>query len=73
MPDLHITPIGDLIEHDTSADGDCVCGPTEQPIRRDDGSIAWTTVHHSLDGRERPLSDTQLTVLLNERDLPSEA
>jgi hypothetical protein len=47
---LHVMPIDDLIEH-TSTD-DCPCGPTDMPIERDDGSIAWLSVHHSLDGRE---------------------
>ena len=44
-------PIGDLIEHDTD-DDDCVCGPTVVPVPRDDGSMGWVIVHHSLDGRE---------------------
>jgi hypothetical protein len=41
---------GDLIEHEVSED--CVCGPTPQPVKRDDGSVGWVIVHHSLDGRE---------------------
>jgi hypothetical protein len=41
----------DLIEHDTDG-GDCVCGPEETPVVRDDGSIGWLVTHHSLDGRE---------------------
>ncbi|MFI5687890.1 hypothetical protein [Streptomyces sp. NPDC051636] len=52
MADLHVTPIGDLIEHDTSIDGQCACGPTDKLVKRDDGSIGWLTVHHSLDDRE---------------------
>lgn len=67
MTDLHVTPTGDLIEHDTSANGDCACGPTDKPVRRDDGSICWIAIHHSLDGRERPPANTHLTMLL---DLP---
>lgn len=47
----HVYPLGDLIEHDTTCD-ECVCGPTNVPVERDDGSIAWMIVHHSLDGRE---------------------
>lgn len=41
----------DLIEHDTEGD-DCVCGPTAEPVKREDGSVGWVIVHHSLDGRE---------------------
>jgi hypothetical protein len=48
---MHVVPVGDLIEHDT--EGPCPCGPTDQPVPRDDGSIGWIAVHHSLDGRER--------------------
>lgn len=48
---LHVLPLGDLIEHD--GDGDhCVCGPTTEPVPREDGSFGWMLVHHSLDGRE---------------------
>lgn len=46
----HVHPIDDLIEHELIED--CVCGPETQPVERDDGSIAWMVVHHSLDGRE---------------------
>jgi hypothetical protein len=50
---LHVTPISDLVDHDTStADADRVCGPDAKPITQDDGSISWLLVHHSLDGRE---------------------
>jgi hypothetical protein len=47
----HVYPVGDLIEHDTDGD-DCVCGPTAEPVERDDGSLVFMMVHHSLDGRE---------------------
>lgn len=50
MSTVHVTPVRDLIEHDDS-DG-CACGPTTEPVGRDDGSIGWLVVHHSLDGRE---------------------
>lgn len=40
----------DLVEHDST--GDCICGPTAQPVKRDDGSVGWIYIHHSLDGRE---------------------
>lgn len=59
---LHVYPINDLIEHELVSkplnslygldDVGCVCGPTATPVERDDGSIAWMLVHHSLDGRE---------------------
>jgi hypothetical protein len=48
---VHVHPIDDLVEHVTSGD-DCVCGPTIEPVPREDGSIGWLMVHHSLDGRE---------------------
>lgn len=49
--ELHVVPIDDLIEHDTI--NDCTCGPAIQPVKREDGSTGWLTVHHSLDGREQ--------------------
>lgn len=48
---IHTVPVNDLIEHDSDG-GDCICGPTVVPIEREDGSIAWQMIHHSLDGRE---------------------
>ena len=45
----HVEPVNDLIAHE---DNDCVCGPTVEPVPRDDGSIGWLYTHHSLDGRE---------------------
>lgn len=48
---IHVLPIGDLIDHDSKGD-ECVCGPTSQPVKRDDGSVGWLVVHHSLDRRE---------------------
>ena len=51
---LHATPIGDLVDHDTSTgEPDCVCGPEVRPTTQDDGSMGWLLVHHSLDGREQ--------------------
>jgi len=47
--DLHVVPLADLIAHPHI---DCPCGPTCQPVARDDGSFGWMYVHHSLDGRE---------------------
>jgi hypothetical protein len=48
--ELHVVPLGDLIEHEAS--DECPCGPRPQSVTRDDGSIGWLQVHHSLDGRE---------------------
>lgn len=48
--EMHVRPIGDLIEHPMT--DDCPCGPRTEPVTRDDGSIGWVIVHHSLDGRE---------------------
>ena len=47
---MHVIPVRDMIEH--VSNDDCLCGPTEVPIERDDGSVGWVTMHHSLDGRE---------------------
>lgn len=51
MSTVHVTPVDDLIEHDSSGDG-CPCGPTVEAVMRDDGSNGWLIIHHSLDGRE---------------------
>lgn len=48
--DLHVVPVADLIEHQLT--DDCACGPTCEPVPRDDGTIGWVYTHHSLDGRE---------------------
>jgi hypothetical protein len=52
MDRVHVTPIDDLIEHDLESE-DCACGPATRPVKREDGSMGWVVVHHSLDGRER--------------------
>lgn len=49
---VHVVPVGDLIEHDTDG-GDCLCGPSTEPVPDEDGSVGWVVVHHSLDSRER--------------------
>lgn len=46
---FHVSPRRDLIAHDLS--DDCVCGPTTEPVKREDGSIGWVITHHALDGR----------------------
>ncbi|CAB4906089.1 unannotated protein [freshwater metagenome] len=46
---VQVVPMEDLVEH---AGDDCVCGPTTEPVPREDGSIGWVVTHHSLDGRE---------------------
>ncbi|WP_144385715.1 hypothetical protein [Streptomyces sp. SAJ15] len=39
---LHVTPVGDLGDHDTSTtEPDCVCDPEVRPVTGDDGSIGW--------------------------------
>ena len=50
MSTVHVVPVRDLIEHDDT--DECPCGPTTEPVERDDGSFGWLVVHHSLDGRE---------------------
>lgn len=52
MTTYHVFPVNDLVEHVTAVDQDCVCGPTTEPVEREDGSVGWLVVHHSLDGRE---------------------
>lgn len=47
---VHVMPMDDAIEHEDS--DDCVCGPITKPVEREDGTIGWVVVHHSLDGRE---------------------
>lgn len=51
MSTVHTYPVDDLIDHDTDG-GDCPCGPTTEPVMRDDGSNGWLVIHSSLDGRE---------------------
>jgi len=48
----HASPTDDLIEHVTDSP-ECVCGPTVEAKKLDDGSVIWLATHHSLDGRER--------------------
>lgn len=47
---VHVVPRADAVDHEHT--DDCVCIPTVEPVPRDDGTIGWLTVHHSLDGRE---------------------
>jgi hypothetical protein len=49
---VHVYPTGDHIEHVISETEDCPCGPRTEAIKRNDGSVGWLHVHHSLDGRE---------------------
>lgn len=48
---VHTYPVNDLIKHETDGE-DCACGPETIPVPRDDGSMGWVILHHSLDGRE---------------------
>jgi hypothetical protein len=48
---LHVLPVADVVEHELS--DECICGPETRPVERDDGSIGWVCVHHSLDAREQ--------------------
>lgn len=50
MAEHHVIPLGDLVAHEFD---ECVCGPTVKPIKRDDGSVSWVVIHHSLDHREQ--------------------
>lgn len=51
-PTIHVLPVDDLVEHDSSGQVDCVCGPTTEPVKADDGYVGWLVSHHALDGRE---------------------
>lgn len=48
---IHVYPLDDIVEHETTGD-DCACGPTTEPVSREDGTLGWLVTHHSLDGRE---------------------
>ncbi|MCW2496386.1 MAG: hypothetical protein JWQ77_2310 [Jatrophihabitans sp.] len=50
MSTVHVLPVADLIDH--AASDECTCGPTTEPVPRDNGSFGWLVTHHSLDGRE---------------------
>lgn len=47
---VEVLPVADVVGHEAS--DDCPCGPRQDPVKRDDGSMGWVTVHHSLDARE---------------------
>lgn len=49
MTAIHVLPVGDLVAHEDT--DDCVCGPTAEAVKRDDGSVGWLIVHDALDGR----------------------
>lgn len=49
---VHVHPVADLVDHEIESD-DCICGPRIDAVKREDGSIGWLVVHHSLDGREQ--------------------
>lgn len=52
MSAIHVAPLNDLVEHDSSTDEPvCVCGPTIERVEGTQGD-GWLIVHHSLDGRE---------------------
>lgn len=48
--DVHVTPTADLVVHNSTSE--CCCGPTCEPVKREDGSVGYVYTHHSLDGRE---------------------
>lgn len=55
---LHVVPIGDLIDHDTSGEQpSCVCGPEVEHVPAENGD-GWLIIHHSLDGREHDEPDS---------------
>ena len=54
MSTVHVSPVADLVEHDTSSDDPtCVCGPNRAAVVDVGGRLlGFVLVHHSLDGRE---------------------
>jgi len=42
-------------EHEMSEG--CICGPSVEPVKRDDGSMGWVIVHHTLSGIEHTEPD----------------
>lgn len=48
---VHVTPDDDLVAHDTTSFGACVCGPYSEAVAGSRCS-GWIFVHHSLDARE---------------------
>lgn len=51
MSDWHVYPLDDAVGHEVDG-GVCACGPKLDPVKREDGSMGWIHIHHSLDGRE---------------------
>lgn len=49
MSAVHVVPVDDL-KHEICEE--CICGPTAEPVKRDDGSVGWVLIHSALDGRE---------------------
>lgn len=45
-----VWPLADAIEHEVDSD-ECVCGPTSELVRNEDGPDGWLLTHHALDGR----------------------
>jgi hypothetical protein len=53
MSGIHVLPVGDVVEHETTSD--CICGPDVEYIDPETGETYPSgplVVHHSLDGRE---------------------
>lgn len=50
-PNVYVLPLSDVVAHEDS--DSCVCGPTTEPVQREDGSFGWLVTHHALDGREQ--------------------
>jgi hypothetical protein len=53
---IHTLPVDDMFDHDENGDR-CVCGPRIEPVKRDDGTIAFQIIHNSFDGREHDEPD----------------
>lgn len=55
---IHVVPVGDLVEHDTSAESgdECICNPTIEAVLATDvdgdSENGWLIVHNAWDGRE---------------------
>lgn len=49
MPDVHLVPDDDALDHDIETE--CWCGTTDE-VRFNEGAAYLLVMHHSVDGRE---------------------
>lgn len=49
---LHVSPVGDTIEHVLGTSDACPCGPTLRATVKDGEIVGHTFIHFAQDGRE---------------------